>query len=146
MNFSSLRVPFILLLSLIPGLGHLALKKYRKGISLLCMAAGALAILIFPAWIILKLVAGVIYLSLIINAGVDSYLLMAGKAEIHSSKPYVTFLLLSCGFSALPMLWQSPRFCRAEKIGWTIAVPILAILFFGLLFVFGSRIEALLGV
>lgn len=54
---------------------------------------------------------------------------------------YVTLLLLSTGFSALPLLWVSTQFSRTAKIIWTIAVPVLAIIFFSVLFRYWTFFE-----
>lgn len=57
------------------------------------------------------------------------------------SRIYVIILLLTTSFSALPLHWQSPLFSRRGKMAWTLAVPVLAAIFFSLLYFFGRKLE-----
>lgn len=130
------------ILSVIPGLGHLRLGRTKKGISLLIMTAATIAGIVFSRWILFKIVASGIYASLVINAVWETYSVVYRKKEVKDSPAYILFLVLTSGFSALPLLWQSQAFSRRAKIGWTIAVPVFAGFFFGFLFFFGGNAEA----
>jgi hypothetical protein len=54
------------------------------------------------------------------------------------SKAYIIVMLLTTGINALPLLWQSANFSRHAKMLWTIAVPLLAVLFFGAVWHWGA--------
>ena len=49
------------------------------------------------------------------------------------------------GFFALPLLWQSTLFSKKSKWMWTVAVPVLAILYFIFLFFYGRTLFELVG-
>ena len=129
------------LLSLIPGLGHWYLGKSKKALALACVDAAIVLGLLFSHSIIILFSAGMIYLITASQAGFESYrTAKTGKEILHlDSKRYVVLMLLFTGFGALPLLWQSTRFPRQAKIAWTIAVPILAVLYFGGLMLLGAR-------
>ena len=60
------------------------------------------------------------------------------------SRFYITLLLLTRGFWALPLMWHSSSFTKRSKIAWSVAVPLLALLYFGLLIYYGRTIYVLI--
>jgi hypothetical protein len=56
----------------------------------------------------------------------------------------VTVLLLTTGFNAIPLLWNSDRFSRKAKIAWSVVVPLLFLLYIGVLVKYWDRAESLL--
>ncbi len=121
----------------VPGLGQLYNGERAKGTALICIAAGiAGGILLatagplpFRSWLtplMLGAICPFVWVPAILDArrravGLGSPLLAGEKVW------YVVVMLLTVGPMALPLLWQSRRFSRAAKIGWTIAVIALAI-------------------
>lgn len=66
-----------------------------------------------------------------------------GSKGLSDSKIYIAFMLLTAGFGALPLLWQS-NFSKRAKVIWTFMVPALAVVFFTVLYVFRDVLEQLL--
>lgn len=127
-------------LSLIPGAGHLYIGKRRKAVALFVLDIG-----IAGAFLVLKTNIGYLlialgYLMTMVPAVLETYALARGKVSGFSeSKPYIWVMLLMEGFAALPLLWQSQAFSKRTKIAWSIAVPLLAVLYFVFLGLFGIR-------
>ena len=81
-----------------------------------------------------------VYFLVMVPAVIETYALAkGGVSKFSESKPYIVLLLLVTGFSALPLLWQSHVFSRRIKIAWSIAVPVLAVLWFCFLGAYGMR-------
>lgn len=121
----------ILLLSFLPGLGHLYLGKYRKGFSLL-LVAGLLAVSSFYTnSFLFMLLMTLGYFAVMIPSTLEAYVLAgsSGTSNIFS-KPYIIVMLLMTGMTSLPILWESPHFTQREKLLWTVTVFVLAALFF----------------
>lgn len=128
-------------LSLIPGLGHLVLGKRGKAIALFILDLGIVCSVFFLRSTVGCLLACFSYLIIMIPAVIETYALARGEAgQFSESKYYIVALLLMEGFSALPLLWQSRVFSKRIKIAWSIAVPVLAILYFSFLGVYGIRL------
>ena len=134
--------PLTALLSLVPGVGHLYAGQTKKALALLCIDAGILIALFFFRSRTTVLLSAFLYLVTMLPAAAESYMLIKkGTGSSLSPKGYVVFMLLATGFSALPLLWQDPRFSKKQKIAWTIAVPALAIGFFAALFFWEPFLE-----
>lgn len=131
------------LLSIVPGLGHLYLHKYKKALGLLFIFLGILITLIVSTSYVLKLLAIGIYVLTFIPAGIEAFQYAKhDRLIINTNHPkYVIFLLLTTGFSALPLLWGSQEFSRHEKIRWTWTVILLALFFYVGLLYFWKPIE-----
>ena len=129
------RVVFVMLLAFIPGAGELYLGRVKKALFLLIIFTGIFLTFMFSGSYLVKVLMSGIYLVTAIPAGLESYQLARyGRHTIDTSaRWYVVVLLLTTGFSALPLLWGSGRFSKRGKILWTIAVSVLAVLFFTLL-------------
>jgi hypothetical protein len=89
-------------------------------------AAIALA-LIGPAGFRSKISAALlalVYLFILFPASIDAMRPAGRSSKTLSGERmwYVVFMLLMVGPAALPLLWQSPRFSRKAKWGWTIFV------------------------
>ena len=125
------RPELTLLLSPIPGLSHLYLGDKKKAVSLLIIDTGILLTLIFSKSLLMKVLMLGIYTITFLPACIETYQIAKyGKRLLNTnSQWYVILLLLTTGFSALPLLWQSDSFSKTGKIAWTIAVPTLAALF-----------------
>ncbi|HNX68743.1 MAG TPA: hypothetical protein PLL75_01295 [Candidatus Omnitrophota bacterium] len=114
---------------LIPGLGQLYLNEKAKGLTLLCMDLGILvSVLVSRSWVG-RLMMGLIYLAIVFPSAVDAYQCASGKPRTFSgdSVPYVILMLLVVGPFAVPLLWQSGRFSKGAKIGWTVFVIVIAL-------------------
>ncbi len=135
-----------LILSLFPGASHLYLGLVRKAVVLLIIDAGLVLTLIFSKSYLMKLVMANIYLFTAVPAALETTSLAQGKkSRIDTDATWYTVaLLLTTGFSALPLLWQNPKFSRRFKIAWTVAVPLLALLYFWGLLLYWDTLEALL--
>lgn len=139
--------PFLaLILSLIPGLSHLYLGKIKKAVVLFIIDAGLVLSLIYSNSYLMKLIAINIYLFTFLPACLETYNMAKGKESwINTdSKLYTVILLLTTGFSALPLLWQNKELSKRFKIIWTIAVPLLALVFVGVLASYWDNFEQLL--
>ena len=126
--------PFIIVfLAIFPGLGHFCLHYRRKAISLFFVFILILVTFLFSRSLVIKGLMGFVYISLVISSAVESFYLAKGDHKNIFSVPYIIFMLLTTGMSALPLLWESDLFTRFQKIVWTLAVALLAILFFSFL-------------
>ena len=133
-------------LSLIPGLGHLYLGEKGKGATLLIIDAGISCAIFFSKGSILGLLLLPLYFFIMIPAALESYQRAKGETSwVSQSRAYVVVLLLIKGFFALPLLWQSPLFSKKSKWMWTVAVPVLAELYFIFLFFYGRTLFELVG-
>ena len=118
-----------LLSALAPGAGQLYNGERAKGWAMLCIAGGILlASAATHAWLT-GLLLGAVYLCVMIPSASDAYRTAGGQAAPVQPQAtwYVVLMLLSVGPFALPLLWQHPRFSRGAKIGWTIAVILMAL-------------------
>ncbi len=142
----SYNVPLTLVLSLVPGLSQLYLGRPKKAAGLLIVTTGITLSLIFSDSYLMVLIMCNIYLFTSVPAGVESYQIARyGRNTIDtSSRWYVVILLLTTGFTALPLLWNSGNFSKKAKITWSIAVPVLAAVFFTVLIRYWNALEALL--
>lgn len=132
---------FVASLSLIPGVGHLALGKRGKAAALFVIDFGIICSAFFVKSLIGHLVTSFVYLMVMVPAVIETYALAHGEvSQFGKSKSYIVLLLLVTGFQALPLLWQSRVFSKRIKIVWSIAVLVLAILYFGFLGVYGNRL------
>jgi radical SAM superfamily enzyme YgiQ (UPF0313 family) len=136
----------VVLMSLVPGLSLLYLGRWKRSIVLFVIDAGIALAFFLSGSYLMKLLAVNIYFFTFIAPCIESYQLARyGKNTISSdSRWYVIILLLTTGFNALPLLWVSRSFSRKAKIAWTIAVPVLAVLFFGALISYWDTAENLL--
>ncbi len=125
-------------LSLLPGAGHLYIGKMRKGAALLVIDTGILLAIFFSKSLAIALVMVFPYLILMIPAVVDTFCLARGGVNrFGESRLYLIILLLTKGFWVLPLLWHSHAFSKRAKIAWSIAVPLLALIYFSLIFFYG---------
>lgn len=133
-------------LSFIPGLAQIYLGEKRKGFTLLIIDGGIFLTLILSKSYLIRLLMSGIYLAAFLPSAIESHQMAKGsKRKLDTnSRWYVTMLILFTGFSALPLLWNSARFSKRAKIAWTIAVPVLAFLFFGFLIKYWDRLEDVL--
>ncbi len=94
----------------------------------------------------MKLIMVNIYLFTFIPACLEAYSQAKGKrSKVNTdSRWYVTVLLITTGFNALPLLWQSSKLTKRFKITWTALVPILAGVFVFILVRHWDNIEAFL--
>ncbi len=132
--------------SLIPGLSHLYIKRPKKAIGLLIIDAVIGLTFLFSDSYLMRLLMVNIYLITFFPACLEVYqLIRYGKSKISTdAKWYVVVLLLTTGFGALGLLWQSKRFSKTAKTAWSVAVPLLAILFFSSLIKYWDMLERLL--
>lgn len=145
-TISLMQKPLVLVLSLIlPGTGHFFHGHRRKGLSLIFMVAVVLMTFFFSSSLLMKCVLGLVYLSVLMSSVVETYLYFeqSDSAGLSDSKIYITFMLLTTGFGALPLLWQS-GFSKRAKVIWTLAVPALAVVFFTVLYAFKDVLEQFL--
>ena len=128
-------------LSLVPGVGHWVIGKRGKAAAFFVIDLGIICTVFFLRSPIAPLLACLVYLMVMVPAAIETYTIARGGAsQLSESKPYIVLLLLTTGFSALPLLWQSHSFSKRIKIAWSIAVPVLAILFFSFLGAYGIRL------
>ncbi len=137
-----------LVLSIIPGLAHLYLGKRGKALGLLVIDAGIFLTLIFSETLLMKVLMAGIYLVTFLPACLETYRMAQNRESWikTDSKWYTSVLLLTTGFNALPLLWQSKAFSKRYKILWTLAVVVLAAGFFTVLTVFWNSIEDFLSI
>lgn len=131
----------------LPGLGQIYLREYAKGWVLLCMTGGVVVSLIINhSWFSWLLLGGV-YLAIMIPAALDAFQSASGRPRLFAgdSVPYVIIMLLTVGPFAIPLLWQSKKFSRGKKIGWTIFVILVALLVIGVMSLMASLMETLMG-
>ncbi len=128
-------------LSLVPGLGHLAVGRRGKAAALFAVDLGIICSIFFLRSNAGHLLTCFSYLMIMVPAVIETYTLArGGVSRFSESKPYIVTLLLMKGFWALPLLWQSRAFSKQIKIVWSIAVPVLAILYYSFLGLYGIRI------
>ncbi len=128
-------------LSLVPGVGHLVLGRKEKAAVLFAVDFGIIFSVFFTKSLAGYLVACFVYFMAMVPAVIETYTLArGGVSQFNESKPYVVLLLLATGFSALPLLWQSRIFSKRIKIVWSVAVLVLAILYFSFLGIYGIRL------
>jgi len=128
-------------LSLIPGLGHFYLGRKKKAAALFVLSPGLLFGLHLTGGSVVSFLLLPPYLLVMIPAALESYQLAKGEVSVISrSKPYIVLLLLTKGFWALPVLWQSHLFLKRSKVIWSVVVPTLAFLYFTFLFFFGRTL------
>jgi hypothetical protein len=131
------------LLSVLPGLSLVYIGLPKKAIGLFVIDAGIILTIIFSDSYVLKCLMAGIYLVTFGPACLESYQIAKyGQNTIDTeARWYVTILLLTTGFSALPLLWKSGYFSKEAKIGWSIAVPVLAVFFFTVLANFWTELD-----
>lgn len=136
----------VILLSLIPGLSLVYLGRFKKTLMIFIVDIGIVSGFVLSDSYLFKLILINIYFFTFLAPFLESYQLVRyGRNTIDSeSRWYVTILLLTTGFNALPLLWNSDRFSRKAKIAWTIAVPLLFLLFLSVLVKYWDRAESLL--
>ncbi|MCF7895924.1 MAG: hypothetical protein K9L72_02870 [Candidatus Omnitrophica bacterium] len=102
--------------------------------------------LIFSQSYLMRLILINIYLFTFVPTCLEAYSYAKGKKSRIStdSKWYVTVLLITTGFNALPLLWQNRRVTKRFKIIWTILVPVLAAVFIFILARYWDNLEAFL--
>ena len=133
-------------LSLVPGVGHWAVGKRGKAVGFFAIDLGIVGTLLFLRSPVVPLLACVVYFVAMVPAVLETYTLACGGAsQFSESKLYIVVLLLVTGFSALPLLWQSRSFSKRTKIAWTVAVSVLAVLYFSFLGVYGMRLLKYVG-
>jgi hypothetical protein len=136
----------VLLLSMIPGFSHLYLGQIKKALVLFVIDLGLGLTFVFSQSYLMKLIMINIYLFTFIPACLETYSYSKGKKSRIStdSKWYVTVLLITTGFNALPLLWQNSKLTKRFKIIWTILVPMLAVVFVVILIRHWDNLEAFL--
>ncbi|HOW58238.1 MAG TPA: hypothetical protein PLO78_00775 [Candidatus Omnitrophota bacterium] len=131
---------------LLPGLGQLYLKDYAKGWTLICIDIGIFVSLwISHSWFACVLLA-VVYLGIMIPAAIDAFQNATGRPRVFTGEsiPYVLWMLFAVGPFAIPLLWQSQKFSRRAKSGWTIFVILIALLMIATLNWMASFLNALM--
>jgi len=115
---------------LIPGLGQLFLGDYAKGWTLICMDAGIVVGFLVNHGYIARFFIILIYLAIMIPAALDAFQNASGRPRAFGgdSVAYVIVMLLTVGPFAVPLLWQSSKFSKGAKIGWTVFVILCAFL------------------
>ena len=128
-------------LSHVAGAGHLVLGRREKAAVFFVVDIGIVGSIFFLKSTAGYLLACLGYLMAMVPAVIETHALAkGGVSRFSESKPYIVAMLLKEGFSALPLLWQSSGFSRRSKITWSIVVPVLAILYFSFLGVYGIRL------
>jgi len=145
-KMSQKKMIWVVILSLIPGLSQLYLGMIKKSIFLLIISFGTILGFIYSYSYLMKLILLNIYLFTFLVTFLESYQIARyGRSIVDTeSRWYVVTLLLITGFSAIPLLWHSRNFSRPEKIFWSIAVPVIAVLYFYFLIVYWNYLEGLL--
>jgi hypothetical protein len=130
-NYNGKKIFIVVVLSLIPGLSLLYLGRWKKSIALFVVDAGILVTFVLTDSYLAKLLAANVYIFTFFAPFCESYQLARyGRNTMDSdSRWYVTVLLLTTGFGALPLLWKSKDFTRGAKIAWSVSVPLLAVIF-----------------
>jgi TM2 domain-containing membrane protein YozV len=139
---------------LLPGIGQLYNGERVKGWAILCMSAGTLGGMALawggPAALrspVSVAFLGLIYVAVWLPAVIDAFQCAAGRRQTLLSGErawYVIGMLLTVGPMALPFLWQSPRFSRRAKTGWTIAVILFAAGGILLILLIGPALQAVI--
>lgn len=135
---SSPNLFLVVLFSLVPGLAHLYIKKVRKGASLLFISGGIVLTLALSHSAAVRVLMAFIYLVTVVPSAMEVWQTAYYGRQTFDiyARWYVVLMLWLTGFSAVPLLWQSPRFSRPAKIALTLAVAFMAVLFFTLLVYF----------
>ncbi len=132
MSKQSIPLLWGLLLAPFPGISHLLLKNYKKGLALLVIFCGAALTFSLTSSYLTKCLAIMIYVAILVPSFLE--ILQTQFSELNlidaDSKLYVIVMLLMTGFNALPLLWQNDRFSKLEKQGWSLTVTLLAVAFF----------------
>ncbi|MBD3427057.1 MAG: hypothetical protein GF409_07515 [Candidatus Omnitrophica bacterium] len=120
--------------------------RWKRVIALFVIDAGIFLAFFLSGSYLMKLLAVNIYIFTFLAPFIESYQLAKyGKNTLSSdTRWYVVVLLLTTGFNALPLLWQSESFSRKAKISWSVAVPVLAALFVTVLVRYWDMAEAFL--
>jgi len=127
-------------LSLVPGVGHWVIGKRGKAAALFAVDLGIACSVFFLRSSISLVLTCLVYFLVMVPAVIETYTLArGGRSQLSESKPYIVLLLLATGFSALPLLWQSHSFSKRIKIVWSIAVPVLAVLFWMCISLYGMQ-------
>ena len=128
-------------LSLVPGVGHWVIGKRGKAVAFFAIDLGIVCTVLFLRSPVAVLLTCFIYFMVMVPAVIETYTIArGGVSQFSESKPYIILLLLTTGFSALPLLWQSHAFSKRIKIVWSIGIPVLAVLWFSFLGVYGIRV------
>jgi len=128
-------------LSVVPGAGHWVVGRRGKAAAFFAIDLGIVCTVLFLRSPIALLLACVAYFMIMVPAVIEIYTIArGGVSQFSESKPYIVLLLLVTGLPALPFLWQSRSFSKRVKILWSIAVPVLATLWFGFLGAYGIRL------
>lgn len=137
-------VALVCVLSFVPGLSQIYLGEKKKGLMLLLIDAGIFFTLLSSKSYLMRLLMAGIFLVTFFPPAIESYQeAKYGEKKIDiRDRWYVTMMLLFTGFTALPLLWSSDRFSRRAKISWTVAVPVLAVLFFSFLIKYWNALES----
>ncbi len=131
---------------IMPGLGQVYVGEKTKGLTLLCITLGVVvSFSLNRSWLALFLV-GFIYLAVMAPAAMDAYQAASGRQRIFSGEsiPYVIIMLLTVGPFAVPLLWQSSKFTKGAKIGWTAFVVLMAFLVIGMMVWLGNYAEEII--
>jgi hypothetical protein len=136
----------IFLMGPFPGAGHMCLGNRKKALSLFLVFAAVISGFVFSPSRLIKLLMVMTYFSISIPAWVETFQIARyGKKKIDTdARWYTVMLLLFTGFAALPLLWQNSNFSKKSKVIWSVAVPLLAVVFFGLIFMYRDLIETAL--
>ena len=134
-NYKNKNVLLTLVLSVVPGLPHLYLGDRKKAAGLFVIDGALVLSVLYSRSCLMKALMGGIYFVTVVPACIETYQLSRyGKNTIDTdSRWYTVLLLLTTGFSALPLLWQNRNFSQSSKVAWSIAVPVLAAIFFYIL-------------
>jgi hypothetical protein len=140
------KVKFIFIVGILPGIAHLYLGRKKKGVALFIAFSGLILGFLLSDLILIKALMIMVYCSITVSAWLETCQIAGyGKNKIDTdAKWYTVVLLLVGGFAALPLLWQNDKFSKNSKILWTIAVPVLAIVFFTVIIKYRSVIETFL--
>lgn len=133
-------------LALVPGLSLVYIGRVKKAILLFIIDLGILTAVLFSDSYLMILLAINIYVFTFFAPFVESYQVAKyGRNTLGAdSRWYVVVLLLTTGFNALPLLWSSGNFSRKAKIAWSVAVPVLAAIFFLFLVNYWGQLEEVL--
>lgn len=128
-------------LSLVPGAGHWAVGKRGKAAAFFAIDIGMICTVFFLRSPVVLSLTCLVYFMVMVPAAIEVYTLSSGGvSQLSESKLYIVLLLLTTGFSALPLLWQSHSFSKRIKIAWSIVIPVLAALWFCFLGAYGMRL------
>lgn len=136
----------VLILSFLPGLSHFYLGRRKKAIVLFIIDLGVFSTLLFSQSYLMKLLMINVYIVTFLPVSLETYHLAKGsKSRINTdSRWYVTVLLITTGFNAIPLLWQNEKLTKRFKVIWTILVPVFAFTFFFILVSHWEKLEGYL--